>query len=57
MASNGRARIVEWIVLLVPLGGVLVMGWLVARHTCAPDLPSPGDVAAQGEQSAAQPDQ
>jgi len=48
MACWRRARIVEWLVLLVPVGGVLLMGWLVARQTCSLVPGPPIDVAAPG---------
>jgi hypothetical protein len=55
MTSRRRGSIVEWIVLLVPMGGVLLLGWLVARQSCSVDHPSPGDVAAPGAERGREP--
>lgn len=48
MGSERGANIVEWIVLLVPVGGVLLLGWLVIWHSCSAVPAAPGDVAAPG---------
>ncbi len=46
MHSKSRPRLVDWLVFLVPVGGLAALSWTLLGKSCAGDTPQIGDVVA-----------